>query len=65
MNKEQLISEMLLLPAAAIDYHISQHLLKLFPDKALIESEGFLDVEDYAQANHCTLTRRAFTYNQY
>jgi AAA+ superfamily predicted ATPase len=64
MNKEQLISEMLLLPAAAIDYHISQHLLKLFPDKALIESEGYLGVESFADAKHCTLTRRTFTYNQ-
>ena len=64
MNKEQLISEMLLLPAAAIDYHISQHLLALFPDKALIESEGYPGVEAYAAAKHCTLTRRTFTYNQ-
>jgi len=64
MNKEQLISEMLLLPAAAIDYHISQHLLELFPGKALIESDGYLGVEEYAQAQHCTLTRHTFTYNQ-
>jgi hypothetical protein len=64
MNQEQLISEMLLLPAAAIDYHISQHVLKLFPDKALLESEGHLDVEGYAEAKNCTLTRRTFTYNQ-
>jgi len=58
MNKQQLISEMLLLPVAAIDYHISQHLLKLFPDKALIESEGYLGVESFADAKHCTLTRK-------
>jgi hypothetical protein len=64
MNKEQLISEMLLLPAAAIDYHISQHLLDLFPGKALIESEGYLNVEGYAQAQYCTLARQTFTYNQ-
>lgn len=64
MNKEQLISEVLLLPAAAIDYHISQHLLELFPGKALIESEGFLPIEGYARAQHCTFTRQTFTYNQ-
>jgi len=58
MNKQQLISEMLLLPVAAIDYHISQHLLKLFPDKALIESEGYLGVESFADAKHCTPTRK-------
>lgn len=64
MNKEQLISEMLLLPAAAIDYHLSQHLLQLFPDKAFIESEGYLNVEGYAQAQHCMLTRKTYSYNQ-
>lgn len=64
MDKEQLISEILLLPAAAIDYHISQHLLKLFPDKALIESEGYLGVEGYAEAKYCILTRGTFAYNQ-
>jgi AAA+ superfamily predicted ATPase len=64
MDKEQLISEMLLLPTTAIDYHISQHLLKLFPGKALIESESYLNVEGYAEAKHCTLNRRTFTYNQ-
>ena len=64
MNKEQLISEMLLLPAAAIDYHLSQHLLQLFPDKAFIESEGYLNVEGYAQAQQCMLTRKTYSYNQ-
>ncbi|HEX6483287.1 MAG TPA: ATP-binding protein [Ktedonobacteraceae bacterium] len=64
MNKEQLISEILLLPAAAIDYHVSQHLLQLFPDKALIESDGYLNVEGYARAQHCALARQTFTYNQ-
>lgn len=64
MDKEQLISEMLLLPAAAIDYHISQHLLRLFPDKAFIESEGHFNIEGYAGTQQCTLTRKTFTYNQ-
>lgn len=64
MNKEQLISEMLLLPAAAIDYHLSQHLLQLFPDKAFIESEGYFNVEGYAQAQQCMLTRKTYSYNQ-
>jgi hypothetical protein len=64
MYKEQLISEILLLPAAAIDYHISQHLLKLFPDKAFIESEMPINIEGYAGAGHCTLTRKNFAYNQ-
>lgn len=65
MNKEQLISDMLLLPGAAIDYHISEHLVKLFPDKAFIEGEGGqFNIEGYAQANHCTLTRKTFAYNQ-
>lgn len=64
MNKEQLISEMLLLPATAIDYHLSQQLLQLFPDKAFIESEGYFNVEGYAQAQQCMLTRKTYSYNQ-
>lgn len=65
MDKEQLISEMLLLPMTAIDYHLGQHLTKLFPDKALIESDMCnLDLEGYAQAGHCTLSRKTFLYNQ-
>jgi AAA+ superfamily predicted ATPase len=64
MNKEQLIGEALLLPATAIDYHLSLHLLELFPDKALIETESHLDIEGYADAQHCTVTRKTFIYNQ-
>lgn len=64
VNKEQLISEMLLLPAAAIDYHISQHLIDLFPDMALIETDMHLNIDGYAAAKHCTLSRKTFTYNQ-
>ncbi|MBV9706455.1 MAG: hypothetical protein JO125_03495 [Chloroflexi bacterium] len=41
MKKEQLISEMLLLPGTALDYHIGQNLAKLFPDRALIEGDAF------------------------
>lgn len=65
MNKEQLISEMLLLPTTAIEYHVSQHLVQFFPDKALIEGEmGNFNLEGYAAANHCVLTRKTFLYNQ-
>jgi ATPase family associated with various cellular activities (AAA) len=64
MNKEQLISEMLLLPATAIDYHLSQQLLQLFPDKAFIESEGYFNIEGYAKAQQCMLTRKTYSYNQ-
>ena len=65
MNKEQLISEMLLLPTTAIEYHISQHLVQFFPDKALIEGEmGNFNLEGYAEAKHCVLMRKTFLYNQ-
>jgi hypothetical protein len=65
MNKEQLISEVLLLPSAAIDYYVSKNLAMLFPDQALIEGDGgYFDVEGYANAKLCTLTRKTFTYNQ-
>ena len=65
MNKEQLISEILLLPTTAIEYHLSQHLVQLFPDKALLEGEmGNFNLEGYAEAKHCVLTRKTFLYNQ-
>ncbi len=65
MNKEQLISEILLLPIPAIEYHLSEHLIQLFPDKALIEGDiGQFNLDGYAAANLCTLTRKTFLYNQ-
>ena len=64
MNKEQLISEILLLPTAAIDYHTKQHLQQIFPNKALIESEGMFNIEGFAAAEHCVITRKTFTSNQ-
>ncbi|MFL5695022.1 MAG: AAA family ATPase [Ktedonobacteraceae bacterium] len=65
MNKEQFITEALCLPAAAIEYHISQHLATTYPDKALIEGDqGYFDVEAYAQAQLCTLVKKTVVYNQ-
>ncbi len=40
MDKERLISEILLLPQKAIEYHLSKQLAELFPAKALIECEN-------------------------
>ena len=65
MEKDQIISDMLLLPISAIDYHVSQHLIQFFPDKALIEGEtGDFNLEGYAQAHECVLESKTFLYNQ-
>ncbi len=69
MNKEQLktqlVSEMLLLPPSAIDYHTSEHLRRIYPEKALVEGEmGMFNVEGYAKAGLCTLIPKPFLYNQ-
>ena len=69
MNKEQLkaqlISEMLLLPPSAIDYHTSEHLRSIYPNKVLVEGEmGMFNVESYAKAELCVLTPKTFLYNQ-
>ncbi len=69
MNKEQLkamlVSEILLLPSSAIDYHMSEHLRSIYPEKALIEGDaGMFDVESYAKAELCTFTPKPFLYNQ-
>src|ERR1700730_5516352 len=65
MSKEELISEMLRLPTTAMEYEISKSLAALFPNMALIESDGGqFNVEGYAHAGLCTFTRKSFTYNQ-
>lgn len=64
MNKEHFISEVLCHPLSAIEYHMSEHLAAIFPEKALIEGEMPFEVETYAQAGNCTLTRKAIVYNQ-
>ncbi len=69
MNKEQLkaqlISEMLLLPSTAIDYHTSEHLRSIYPNKTLVEGEMHMfNVDSYAKAGLCVLTPKTFLYNQ-
>src|SRR5437660_12744923 len=65
MNKEYLISEVLCLPPAAIEYHMSLTLAKLFPDKTMIEGDmPYFNVEAYAQAQFCTLMKKNILYNQ-
>ena len=51
MGIEQFIRETYLLPPTLIEYHVSQNLKQLFPQKACIEVEdGRFDVEGYAEA---------------
>lgn len=65
MNKEQFIGEALCLPPPAIEYYIGQNLATLFPGKAVIEGDaGYFNVEEYAQAQHCTITLKTFIHNQ-
>jgi hypothetical protein len=65
MSKEQFIREAFFLPPAVIEYHVSQSLKELFPEKACIEIEGgYFDVESYANAQQCLLTPKTFIHNQ-
>ena len=65
MNKEQFIREAFFLPPAVIEYHVSQSLKQLFPQKACIEVEGgYFDVTSYANAQQCLLTPKTFIHNQ-
>src|SRR5579872_1165883 len=51
MCNEQFIREAFSLPLTVIEYHISQSLKQLFPQKACIEVDGGnFDVENYASA---------------
>ncbi len=66
MDKVQFFfSTALQLPPTAIEYFVSQSLAIAFPKKAVIESDpGAFNVEAYAQAQLCTLTRKTFIHNQ-
>ncbi len=65
MSNEQFIREAFFLPPAIIEYHVSQSLKQLFPQKACIEVEGgYFDVESYANAQQCLLTQKTFIHNQ-
>jgi hypothetical protein len=54
-----IIGEALLLPPAAISYHLGRRLCALHPSKALVETDGHLfSMEPYARAGHCNLAER-------
>jgi AAA+ superfamily predicted ATPase len=63
--KKQLISDIMCLPPTAIEYHLGMHLAKLFPEKVLLEGDiGYFNVEGYAKAGLCKITRHTFLFNQ-
>lgn len=65
MSKDQLIREALNLSPNAIDYYVSQILSDRFPEKALVEGgDGLFNIEQYAQAGHCTIAYKDVVYNQ-
>jgi hypothetical protein len=65
MSNEQFIREALLLPPSVTEYHVSQSLHQLFPEKACIEVVGgSFDVASYANADLCRLTPQTFLHNQ-
>jgi AAA+ superfamily predicted ATPase len=65
MYKEQLIREALSMPTNVIGYYVSQILATQFPNKALVEGgDGLFNVEEFAQAQHCTIVKKNIVYNQ-
>ena len=65
MSKEQFFREVFFLPPALIEYHVSQSLKELFPQKACIEVEaGHFAVENFAAAEQCLLAQKTFIHNQ-
>ncbi len=65
MDIVHFIREALSRPPLVISYSVSQDLAAAFPEKALLEGEmGFFDVESYAAAGHCTITRKAAVHPQ-
>jgi hypothetical protein len=65
MKIEQFIREAFSLPPTLIEYHVSQSLKQRFPQKACLEVEaGYFDVESFANAQQCLLTRKTLFHNQ-
>jgi AAA+ superfamily predicted ATPase len=65
MSNEQFFREAFSLPQALIEYHISESLKRLFPQKGYIEVEGGpFDIASYADAGLCLLTQKSFIHNQ-
>jgi hypothetical protein len=63
MDYADFIREVLSRPPVVIEYSVSQDLAKAFPDKALLQGEaGYFDVESFARAGLCQVTRKATPY---
>lgn len=63
--RTQEVRRALKLPANAISYQISCWLPEVFPDKALERAEGYLGVEQFAQAGHCKLAPSKLVMPEY
>ncbi|HLJ80664.1 MAG TPA: ATP-binding protein [Ktedonobacterales bacterium] len=64
MDNASFIREVLSRPPNVIAYSISQDLASLFPNKGIIQAEGYFDVESFAEAGLCQVTRKATPYAQ-
>jgi AAA+ superfamily predicted ATPase len=65
MDIQQLVTEALRLPNNAIAYHISQALIGIYPQKALLEGEDdTFNLEKYADATLCQIQSDRSIYNQ-
>ena len=65
MYQESILRDALSLPTNVIAYYVSETLASRFPDKALIEGQNrWFDVEQYAEAGHCSLVCKEAIHNQ-
>ena len=65
MSNEQFIREALFLPPTVTEYHVSQSLHQMYPEKACIEVvAGNFDVASYANAELCQLAPQTFIHSQ-
>ena len=65
MNPEALMREALCLPTSAIAYHVSERLVALFPEKAIVQGDNHIfDVDKYARAQLCSFEKKTAIYSQ-
>ena len=65
MNPEALIREAVCLPTNAIAYHVSERLVALFPEKAIVQGDNSIfDVDEYARAQLCGFEKKAIPWKR-
>jgi hypothetical protein len=63
MGIENFIEDALYKPDDYIAYHVGRELVKLHPQKAIIEGAGYFDLEGFVRAEKCSIVHESSPFN--